>query len=77
MLPSATVGTLELRSIIEPIRRIVARVNGHFLRAHAEDIEFSEKLLEVSQVTRDGEKRHFYLPYDKLVVGVGRLSRIV
>ena len=71
MLPSATVGTLELRSLVEPIRRIVGRVNGHFLNANAEDVEFSEKLVEVSQVTREGEKRHFYLPYDKLVIGVG------
>ena len=71
MLPSATVGTLELRSLLEPIRRIVGRVHGHFLKANAEDVEFSEKLVEVSQVTREGERRHFYLPYDKLVIGVG------
>jgi NADH dehydrogenase len=74
MLPAATVGTLEVRSLIEPIRRIVGRVNGHFLKASAEDVEFSEKLVEISQVTRDGEKRNFYLPYDKLVIGVGTHS---
>ncbi|MCJ1257783.1 hypothetical protein MMC24_005609 [Lignoscripta atroalba] len=74
MLPSATVGTLELRSLAEPIRRIVQRVRGHFLKAEAEDVEFSEKLLEVSQTTASGEKRHFYLPYDKLVIGVGSTS---
>ena len=72
MLPSATVGTLELRSLVEPIRRIVARVRGHFLKAEAEEVEFSEKLLEVSQTDAKGEKRHFYLPYDKLVIGVGK-----
>lgn len=71
MLPSATVGTLELRSLVEPIRRIVQRVNGHFLRAEAVDVELSERLLEVSQTDANGEKRHFYLPYDKLVIGVG------
>ncbi|MCJ1360902.1 MAG: hypothetical protein MMC33_010911 [Icmadophila ericetorum] len=71
MLPSATVGTLELRSLVEPIRRIVARVRGHFLKAEAEHVEFSEKLLEVSQTDAKGEKKHFYLPYDKLVIGVG------
>ena len=75
MLPSATVGTLELRSLLEPIRRIVGRVHGRFLKANAEDVEFSEKLVEVSQVTREGEKRHFYLPYDKLVIGVGMASQ--
>ena len=73
MLPSATVGTLELRSLVEPVRRIVQRVRGHFLKAEAENVEFSERLLEVSQVNAQGEKRHFYLPYDKLVIGVGIL----
>lgn len=71
MLPSATVGTLELRSLVEPIRSIVQRVRGHFMQAQAEEVEFSEKLLEVSQTDSWGVKRHFYLPYDKLVIGVG------
>ncbi|KAL9135058.1 MAG: hypothetical protein Q9175_003755 [Cornicularia normoerica] len=71
MLPSATVGTLELRSLVEPIRRIVSRAKGHFLKAEAVDVELSEKLLEVSQTNAQGEECHFYLPYDKLVLGVG------
>ncbi|KAL8769963.1 MAG: hypothetical protein Q9209_004210 [Squamulea sp. 1 TL-2023] len=71
MLPSATVGTLELRSLVEPIRRIVQRVKGHFLRAEAVDVVLSERLLEVAQVDAAGEEKHFYLPYDKLVIGVG------
>lgn len=71
MLPSATVGTLELRSLAEPIRRIVNRVRGHFIRASAEYIDFSEKLVECSQIGTDGKTQHFYLPYDKLVIGVG------
>ena len=72
MLPSATVGTLELRSLIEPIRRIVQKVKGHFLRAEAVEVELSEQLLEVAQKDASGEMRHFYLPYDKLVIGVGK-----
>ncbi|KAI4118599.1 MAG: hypothetical protein LQ345_001389 [Seirophora villosa] len=71
MLPSATVGTLELRSLVEPIRRIVQRVKGHFLRAEAVDVELSERLLEVTQTDANGVKRNFYLPYDKLIIGVG------
>lgn len=74
MLPSGTVGTLELRSLVEPIRRIVQRVQGHFLRAEAVDVELSERLLEVAQTDASGRKRHFYLPYDKLVIGVGKLN---
>jgi NADH:ubiquinone reductase (H+-translocating) len=71
MLPSATVGTLELRSLVEPVRRIVGRVHGHFLRARAEDVDFSEKLVEVSADGPNG-KQHFYVPYDKLVIAVGK-----
>ena len=72
MLPSATVGTLELRSLAEPVRRIVQRAKGHFLKAEAVDVEVSEKLLEVKQVDAEGNDAHFYLPYDKLVLGVGQ-----
>ena len=72
MLPSATVGTLELRSLVEPIRRIVQRARGHFLKAEAVDVELSEKLVEVMQTDAEGTEHHFYLPYDKLVLGVGK-----
>ena len=71
MLPSATVGTLELRSLVEPVRKIVAGVKGHFLKASAEEVEFEERLLECSSIGPDGRERRFYLPYDKLVLGVG------
>ncbi|KAF7717725.1 NADH-ubiquinone oxidoreductase, mitochondrial [Penicillium ucsense] len=71
MLPSATVGTLGLRSLVEPVRRIIERVHGHFLKASATDVDFSHKLVEVSQIDNDGKTHNFYLPYDKLVIGVG------
>ncbi|TKA77114.1 hypothetical protein B0A49_01407 [Cryomyces minteri] len=73
LLPSATVGTLELRSLVEPIRRIVSKVRGHFLKASAIDVDFSEKLVECV-VTEGDQQRHFYLPYDKLVIGVGSIT---
>ncbi|KAK2060180.1 hypothetical protein LY76DRAFT_644930 [Colletotrichum caudatum] len=71
MLPSATVGTLELRSLVEPVRRILSRVHGHFIRAKAEDVEFSHKLIECSQTDANGKETRFYVPYDKLVIAVG------
>ncbi|KAL0944590.1 alternative nadh dehydrogenase [Colletotrichum truncatum] len=71
MLPSATVGTLELRSLVEPVRRILSRVNGHFIRARAEDVEFSHKLIECSETDASGNVTRFYVPYDKLVIAVG------
>ncbi|KAG2414278.1 hypothetical protein HFD88_003469 [Aspergillus terreus] len=71
MLPSATVGTLGLRSLVEPVRRIVQRVHGHFLKGEAVDVEFSEKMVEIAGLDANGNPQHFYLPYDKLVIGVG------
>lgn len=71
MLPSATVGTLELKSLIEPIRRILTRVKGHFIRGSSEDVDFSNRLVEVSQVDQQGKETRFYVPYDKLVIAVG------
>ncbi|KAL1868639.1 hypothetical protein Plec18167_008231 [Paecilomyces lecythidis] len=71
LLPSATTGTLGLRSLVDPIRRIVQGLKAHFIKAEAEDVDFSHKLVEVSQVDANGKKQHFYLPYDKLVIGVG------
>lgn len=76
MLPSGTVGTLELRSLVEPVRSIVHRISGHFVKASAEDIDFSEKLIEVSAKSNQAEDMRFYVPYDKVVVGVGRFYLI-
>lgn len=74
MLPSATVGTLGLRSLVEPIRRIIHGVGGHFVRAHAEDVDFSSRLIEVSQTDCHGNEGRFYVPYDKLVIAVGSVT---
>lgn len=74
MLPSATVGTLGLRSLVEPVRVIVQRIRGHFMRAAAVDVELSERLVEISQVDHKGDTQNFYLPYDKLVIAVGMMS---
>ncbi|KAJ8661661.1 hypothetical protein O0I10_002468, partial [Lichtheimia ornata] len=71
LLPCATVGTMEPRSLLEPIRKVAARVHGHFLEAKATDIDLDNKLLEVRGV--DDEDR-FYVPYDKLVIAVGAQS---
>lgn len=34
----------------------------------------AEHLLEVETITHTGDKRNFYIPYDKLVVAVGSVS---
>ncbi|KAA1137726.1 hypothetical protein PGTUg99_007683 [Puccinia graminis f. sp. tritici] len=72
LLPSATVGTVETRSLIEPLRKLVARVKGHYLQAYAVDVDFGERLVEVRGREKDDEP--FYVPYDKLVISVGSVS---
>jgi NADH:ubiquinone reductase (H+-translocating) len=71
MLPSATVGTLELRSLVEPVRKIINRVHGHFLKAMAVDVAFSEKLVEVEAADASGKTVSFYVPYDRLIIACG------
>ncbi|KAL1405793.1 hypothetical protein Q8F55_007469 [Vanrija albida] len=73
LLPSACVGTVEVRSLVEPLRKIVARVHGHYVCGEAVDVDMSERLLEV-ELPGDGGPIRAYLPYDKLVVAVGSKS---
>lgn len=71
LLPSATVGTVEVRSLVEPLRKVIARVAGHFLQGRAVDVDFSQRLLEVAC---PGGEENFYLPYDKLVIACGSVN---
>ncbi|EUC57846.1 NADH dehydrogenase (ubiquinone), 64 kDa subunit, putative, partial [Rhizoctonia solani AG-3 Rhs1AP] len=73
LLPSAAVGTVQVRSLIEPLRKLVARVHGHFVCAKAVDVVFSERLLEVETQSENGASR-MYIPYDKLIIAVGSIS---
>ncbi len=75
LLPSAATGTLEVKTLIESIRKIVNNLDGHYLEAYADKVEFSDKLVKVHQFDKlTGEKQEFYVPYDKLVVAVGSNS---
>ncbi|KAF5373596.1 hypothetical protein D9758_000773 [Tetrapyrgos nigripes] len=74
LLPSAAVGTVQVRSLIEPVRKIIARLRGHFINGKAVDVCMHEKLLEVETADTDGNKANVYLPYDKLVIAVGSVS---
>ena len=68
---SATVGTVEPRSLIEPLRKILARVKGHYLQASAVDIDMTERLIEVQglngvrqrpSATLNAQDENFYVP---------------
>ncbi|KAG8733062.1 hypothetical protein FRC11_008943 [Ceratobasidium sp. 423] len=73
LLPSAAVGTVQVRSLIEPLRKLVARVHGHFVCGKAVDVVLSEQLLEVETQHENGSGR-MYIPYDKLIIAVGSTS---
>ncbi len=60
-----------MRSLVEPLRKILARVSGHFLQAKAVDVDFQERLLEVQ--TPDGSE-NFYVPYDRLILAQGSVN---
>ncbi|KAJ7744948.1 hypothetical protein DFH07DRAFT_19376 [Mycena maculata] len=74
LLPSAAVGTVQVRSLIEPIRKIIARLRGHFVQGKAVDLVMSERLLEVETTSADGKTANLYIPYDKLIIAVGSTS---
>ena len=79
LLPSTSVGTLEFRSVQEPIRTIPS-VNYH--QAKAKTIDFENQNVTCTDVyayydqeTGESDKeRNFVVPYDKLVVAVGTKS---
>lgn len=71
LLPSAAVGTLEPRSLLEPLRKIIARVHGQYINAKAVDIDMTERLVEVEA---PGEDENFYIPYDKVILACGSVS---
>jgi len=70
LLPSATTGTLESRSIVESIRRISLRCSAVYYEATAVGIDIENK--EV--ICQDSLGRRFAQPYDKLVVTVGSVN---
>jgi NADH:ubiquinone reductase (non-electrogenic) len=66
LLPSTTVGTLEFRSIVEPVRG--AREGLRFYQAEAIDVDAGRKVVRCRSVLEPGE---FELPYDLLAIGIG------
>ncbi|KAI9209016.1 pyridine nucleotide-disulfide oxidoreductase-domain-containing protein [Polychytrium aggregatum] len=74
LLPEATTGTVETRSLMESIRRICQRVRATYFEAHAYDVDVQRKLVLVEvddSIADQAVKRRFYVPYDRLVVAVG------
>ena len=72
LLASTTVGTLEFRSIIQPVRNAGFRDEHHFHLSHAVGLDAEEKRVECTSVLEPN--RVYHVPYDKLVIGVGAVS---
>lgn len=53
---------MQVRSLVEPIRKIIARLRGHFVFGKAVDLVMSERLVEVETTTADGSKANIYIP---------------
>lgn len=54
---------MSVRSLIEPIRKILARLRGHFVQGKAVDLVMSERLVEIEAVMADGSHSSIYLPW--------------
>lgn len=67
LLPSACVGSVESRSLVESMRKICAGVNAHFVQAEAQDVDLERKTV----ICKDSDGKLFEIPYDRLVVAVG------
>lgn len=72
LLPSTTVGTLEFRSIIEPIRALQNKTELKYYQAICTHIDMDTKL-----VTCEGVFDHetFLISYNILVIAVGAVSK--
>lgn len=76
LLPSVTSGTVEARSITEPIRRIIRNKDVKFVEAECTKIDAANKKVickDASHLKCKG-KEEFELEYDYLVVAVGATS---
>ena len=62
LLSAAAVGTVSVRSLIESLRKIIARLHGQLIHGRAVDLVMSDRLLEVETVSVNGETRNIYVP---------------
>ena len=53
---------MQVRSLVEPIRKIIARLHGQMIRGKATDLVMSQRLLEVETVGPDGNIQRIYVP---------------
>ena len=71
LLASTTVGTLEFRSIIEPVRNTRFRDDHHFQLAKAIELHADKRVVVCESVLNN---KRYEVSYDKLVIAVGARS---
>jgi len=75
MLAGSTVGTVEQRSIIEPIRSLLSRCNAadaQYLQAECTAVDSAaSKITCVDSSVVQGDVKEFEVPYDHLVIACG------
>ncbi|KAI9795428.1 MAG: NADH:ubiquinone oxidoreductase [Piccolia ochrophora] len=74
LLPSCTTGTIEHRSIMEPIRNILRhkKATVKYYEADATKIDYEKKVVYISDDSEiKGDTSSTEVPFDMLVVGVG------
>ncbi|KAI3795791.1 hypothetical protein L1987_38450 [Smallanthus sonchifolius] len=71
LLPSVTVGTVEARSVVEPIRNIVKKKNLNVNYWEAECYRIDAKNKKVYCRSNQEDKEEFVVDYDYLVVAMG------
>ncbi|GKB36096.1 external alternative NAD(P)H-ubiquinone oxidoreductase B2, mitochondrial-like protein, partial [Tanacetum coccineum] len=71
LLPSVTVGTVEARSVVEPIRNIVKKKNVNVNYWEAECYRIDAKSKKVYCRASQDDKEEFAVDYDYLVVAMG------
>ena len=72
LLASTTVGTLEFRSIIEPVRNAGFRDEHDFHLSSAVGLDVQNKILHCRSALPPHVE--YEVPYDKLVIGVGAVA---
>lgn len=74
LLAGSAVGTLESRSVIDPVRPLLAKKNFEFIQATAQKVDTERKVVVAKPFLNnraDLEGATVELPYDYLIVGVG------
>ncbi|XP_046852844.1 external alternative NAD(P)H-ubiquinone oxidoreductase B1, mitochondrial-like [Xenia sp. Carnegie-2017] len=75
LLPSVTVGTLEARSLVEPIRKLYSKwhkTDIYFHEAECVDVDVENHVVKCQDISGiAGENPEFTLNYDLLIVAVG------